>query len=66
MESIGNRTLSRFDWIAPEHFHIARTMERVHGEFVITPHPIFQYSRENPPKHLVEAIRLARKLKLGA
>ena len=36
-------------WIATEHYGAARNMERKNGELVIVPHPIFEYSRLNPP-----------------
>jgi hypothetical protein len=44
-----------YDWVAPEHYRNALGMERVNGAFVIAEHPIFKYSRDNPPAWLVRA-----------
>jgi hypothetical protein len=38
-----------YDWIAPEHYRDALGMERRNGAFIIKEHPIFKYSRDNPP-----------------
>lgn len=44
-------------WIAPEHWSIARHMRRVRGELQVEEHPIFAYSRINPPYWLVSLKR---------
>jgi hypothetical protein len=38
-----------YDLIAPEHYRDALGMERRNGAFIIKEHPIFKYSRDNPP-----------------
>ena len=60
---------SPYDWIAPEHWIVAKGMNRVKvknnerhaklypfGELVIEEHPIFKYSRKNPPPHVLKSI----------
>jgi len=67
--SSNNPKQSPHDWTAPEHWNIAKTMDRVKikndehhaklypfGELVIKEHPIFQYSRSNPPPHVLKNI----------
>ena len=44
-------------WCAPEHVSVARNMERLHGKLVITLHPIFEYSRLNPPAWMLGRTR---------
>jgi hypothetical protein len=44
-------------WVAEEHISVARNMERLHGKLVITLHPIFEYSRLNPPAWMLGRTR---------
>jgi hypothetical protein len=44
---------SSFDWVCPEHWNTAKNMRRFRGQFIIEEHPIFAYSRMNPPAWLV-------------
>lgn len=64
------RKQTSYDWVAPEHFGAAQFMRRkrirgselhakMHpfGELVIEEHSIFEYSRKNPPAHLIAALK---------
>jgi hypothetical protein len=48
-------------WIAPEHWHAAKTMVRIRGVLQIDEHPIFLYSRENPPWFLLKPTLYVKK-----
>lgn len=41
-------------WIAPEHWSAAKNMVRIRGVLQIEEHPIFAYSRANPPAWMLE------------
>ncbi len=57
---IKKREPSGYDWIAPEHVNIAKSMTRdKYGALIIEPHPIFKYSKENPPAWLRGRVRKA-------
>ena len=47
---------SHDNWIAPEHWAVARNMTRIKGVLQIEEHPIFAYSRKNPPNFLVKPV----------
>jgi hypothetical protein len=54
-----------FAWLAPEHWNAARNMQRVRGELVIEEHPIFIYSRLNPPAWLLDERQRAKEKRLA-
>jgi hypothetical protein len=45
-------------WVAPEHYYIAKSMQRYKGELIIPEHSIFKYSRENPPYWMTGDVRI--------
>ncbi len=45
-------------WVAPEHRVVALHMERRRGELIIELNPIFAYSRQNPPAHVIGNVRI--------
>jgi hypothetical protein len=48
---------SHDNWVAPEHWVVARNMIRIKGVLQIEKHPIFAHSRQAPPASLVKPVK---------